>query len=617
MVVLCSDDGYMWRKFLNGAKRPPARYFHQIRVLADQDGGVQVYAFTAFDAHEKIDLQIPGFYNVFRYVTRDGNRLSPGEAIAGYPYEVRPQSLSPVFTPGGVALLATRGDGTASEAMAQLSTETKRGWDHTGQACGVLTAPSTLAYHPRWGYLVANGPYVTRCKDLPAVLSRQAAMNPNSFLAKAATDPPRPTKQPTPEKKAPPLPQGRARYEPGLCSIWWRKDIVFRGDKEFYGAKACLGIVHPLALSVRREHEGLALSAALDANDPNSKSYNLLKLDFTGRNDYRHPTVVPLSSITKEFAAKRITSSFDSEDANCIVNGRRVRASIWGSYVMEDDTLSLTISLGTYAHGMCKFGGKSLEVRLYDMNNNLRADDKGRPGVMDSHDWLVVDTDSGAVSTYYGHPVPVDGELYVVTFSPDTMEISAKKYTGPSGMFQIDNNAWKVWLFGPDSLFSIEGGRKPVTIPVGKYMLNDYTEFADPNHTKRQHRLHCKGDLIRIDVQEGKTEKCKIGSPMVCKLTAAVTGRSVKFKYTWADVAGRNASITEPGSAFYVEPSIKVMNANGRPVDKIKMTWSWEDRAWLLDWRVREGLAGKFTATVECDAGPFITKPATATFTVK
>ena len=36
-----------------------------------------------------------------------------------------------------------------------------------------------------------------------------------------------------------------------------------------------------------------------------------------------------------------------------------------------------------------------------------------------------------------------------------------------------------------------------------------------------------------------------------------------------------------------------------------------------MQWQLRQGLSGTFTATVESDSGPFIPKPATVTFTVK
>jgi TolB-like protein len=621
--VLCSDDGYIWTKLINLAKMPPARAVAQAKLLVDRDGGIQLHLLTILNASPEIVSSFSGYSKILRYVTRDGKSWSPTEAIAGYPYKASPPSMCLARAQDGVAVLATKG-GLTSEAVAQLSIETEHGWEHTGQALGVLVAPSALTYHPRWGYVVANGPYVTRCKDLPAVLSRQAALNSDSVLAKVEPDPPPPARENEATKKAPPpLPIGQARYEPCRGVVWWQKNLVFRGSSlprnrdDFSNAKACLGIVHPHALAVRTEHEGLALSIALDANDPNSKSYKLMKLDFTGRNDFRHPTVVPLTCIQTDYASKQISSDFDNMDANCIVGDRRVRARVGATYDISGDELSLSVFLGTCAKGLCQFGNRSFMVCVYDTNSNLRVGDKGRHGVVESHDWVVVDAGNGLVESYYGCPVSIDGKLYVVTFSPDTMKLSAEKYTGQSGLLQIDHGAWEVWLQGSDSVFRIRGGSNPVPIPVGHYTLSSYTEFADPERREGSYRLLCTDDLAQIDVRDGNTVNCKLGSPVVCSLTATVTGRSVTFKYSYTDVAGWDAAITEPGSRFRVDPSIRVLDAGNRPVDKAVMKWSGAEQAWVLDWQVRAGLTGKFTAVAECDAGPLTPKPVTATFTLK
>jgi hypothetical protein len=84
------------------------------------------------------------------------------------------------------------------------------------------------------------------------------------------------------------------------------------------------------------------------------------------------------------------------------------------------------------------------------------------------------------------------------------------------------------------------------------------------------------------------------------------------------DVSGRRADVWPPNWESSPPPSIKIVASDNRPVDRIKLSeGDWSTDGWRIEWKVREGLSGTFTATMESDTGPFITKPATATFTVK
>ena len=93
----------------------------------------------------------------------------------------------------------------------------------------------------------------------------------------------------------------------------------------------------------------------------------------------------------------------------------------------------------------------------------------------------------------------------------------------------------------------------------------------------------------------------------------------MRFHYAEKTALGPPADIWLPGDAKFPNygRALVVAGADGKPVFKSGMEWDWGKGDWVVKWQVREGLSGTFTATVEGDAGPFITKPATATFTVK
>ena len=111
-----------------------------------------------------------------------------------------------------------------------------------------------------------------------------------------------------------------------------------------------------------------------------------------------------------------------------------------------------------------------------------------------------------------------------------------------------------------------------------------------------------------------------MGSPVAGKLDNAVSDRKAHFHYTEKTAIGLPVDIWRPGEskdgADY-ERHIKITDATGRPVARIRMNWDWGKHDWAAEWEPRADLNGTFTATIECDSGPFIRKPATATFTVK
>jgi hypothetical protein len=274
----------------------------------------------------------------------------------------------------------------------------------------------------------------------------------------------------------------------------------------------------------------------------------------------------------------------------------------------------LWLNLGVVGQTTCQFGKKRREIRIHDTNSNLAIGDAAVADDANGHDRVVVylDGENKAFSSY-GHPISVDGELYDVTMSADRKTVAAKPYSGPVGGLRINHAGWSALLNGKLSQYALMGGTEPVWLPPGKYTLNECVTSADPN--KPGYNLKWRFAARAIDIHPGKTTDVAIGSPLVTKLTATVSGRSVTFLYQWKPLGEGSVSINRPQDSRTPYTYLRIVDSNKRPVYGTDMEWSSDGRS--ATWSPRDGLNGTFTATVEHDAGPFITKPATATFTVK
>ena len=222
-------------------------------------------------------------------------------------------------------------------------------------------------------------------------------------------------------------------------------------------------------------------------------------------------------------------------------------------------------------------------------------------------------------SSSYGLPVAVDGKLYVVSVSPDGKTVSAKPYRGPSCCVRISRPAWSAHLEGQGASFDLSGGMDPVPIPPGRYTITKYTEYSSADPNVPRYKMVSGAGGADFDISADKVFRLPFSSPLLGKLTARVRERTAEFHYSEHNEIGMPADIWLPGdhSGANYQRTLIISDAQHRPVYKMGMSWDWGNGNWSANWQPLDGLSGTFTATVEHDTGPFITKPATATFTVK
>ncbi len=643
VTLLSSSNGYRWEKMPG---KQIAFNMSNIQIVPRSDGTIELYAVPALPGriwprghHQAYKFRMRTAYKQLVRFVHNGSEWSPKEIMTGFIWDEAPDHISLTRDNQGLIVLATTGSSFTSFGYVQIVREKEGHWQSTGPVKGFVMRSGELAYHSRWGYVMSHGGYFKRSRQLPELFAAAAAKTPKPILV----EPPfstgtvisqyrrsggklvqdlgiqfvPPKARPPRRRKQPPPKPGEVRYKtPGnyVCNSRIQIDDEKRLAKPTPGC----GTVHPNAVVVTMEHNGLPIALALDSDDPNSVHYELVRCDFSGKGDFRKATVVHRESMFFYPPTKRFETIFKAKPTYVTLDGRIVPAEIVINYVEKADRRTLALQMRALAEGMCRFGDKQYKVEIYDDNNNLRLGDATWPGSQKGYDTVHVSVRPGIAPTVrYGEPVSIDGKLYDVRISADGNSVTALDYKGPAGLLKIGRPAWNAWLICGKTRFTVAGGMDPIPVPPGEYKLVSFNEFSSSDTSKPRYRLHVGGP-INFRLKSGETASVDIGSPMRTKLMADVSGRAVKFRYNERDTSGNGAEFYRPGQDVPArERHLKIVDSNNKPVIGLWMDSGYASCRWNVRWTVRKGLSGTFTATVESDSGPFIPKPATVTFTVK
>jgi TolB-like protein len=637
--LLASSDGYDWQALPGNW---PAM---SVRLLARDGGSLEMYLKRNLRTGGEIAQfrAMPVFGRLMRFASRDGRNWSRGEVIAEYAYDDQPLWIAPAPAKGGSLLLASVRHRLTVDRYLRVWTESAGQWNPDFDVWGFMPSTGSLAVHPKWGYVVSwmsadCGPYVMRSRAMPELLAEAGKLAPASAVAAAkggpnnaprtdstgkaefgaVRDKPASPKSPVPPPRLPPPGPGDMRFvRPRDYSN--HEAISLRDPNDFATAAPGCGTVNPRAIVATVKHNGRKFSLALDSKSPSSLQYDLLRIDLSGKGDFKQTIAIPRIGVGRETVsgAETFWHSFEAEAVNLRFKDRVVPARIAAVY-HQGPPKSMEVFLRVAAEGMCQFGQKLHKVHIYDNNNNLHLGDAVAAGGKTGHDSIMVHLDHGLETfSFYGHPLVVDGELYTVTLSADAWKVSATKYAGPTGTIKAGNSAWGAWLNGDNFRLLLQAGPQPAPVPTGKYTLSNYAEYAVTDSGPARLALACAGEHA-IEVRAGQSVSIPAGSPVTGTLRAELAGRTVTFRYSEQDARGNPANIilVENDLPNY-KRSLRITDSTKRPVYGKEMGFNGSRDAWEVDWAPGEGVSGTFTATVEADTGPFITKPATATFTVK
>ncbi len=609
-------------------------------------------------------------YAKLKRYSYDGHKWSAGVSMAHYHHDLVPHYLSAARSGQGAVVLSSAGSAGASGDGLAIIHDQGGKVSCSGSSRGLINGAASIGHHPRWGFVVANGSYVMRSNALPAMLTMCAKATPAPAVTKQAMLPytrfvsygaqgelksthvwhldNRGRVEPSAPGVTPKATLGQLHWinTPGL-----HNSFAFRmeGKANFKPAKAGSGTVRPDARVVTFRNDGHPISVAIDSAHPDAVHYDVLRVDVTGKGNFIGAPIVPWyyryyaprynedkdqwkrsvygpkrnAPVSEPQSSLKLPMLMETHcEARTVMlksAGGEVPAYASGIYT-EGKVPALTFSLIAAAEGLCMFGDEQLKVYVCDDNNTLRLGDSLPGAGGGGHDRIIIVLkDGSSVSSSLSKPVPLNGKLYVVKVSSGTMKISSKPYTGQVCTIRINHVAWKARIDGRGFSYNIVGGPEPLQLPPGYYLLATYSEYSSANPNAQRYTLVINRGGIRMELAPGGNVTIPIGSPLVGTLDITVVDRTVKLHYTEKTGVRLPADICLPGDKYGpdYERHVSISDENGRPVVRINMDWDWGKHDWVAQWQPRTELKGTFTATIECDSGPFIAKPATATFTVK
>ena len=444
--------------------------------------------------------------------------------------------------------------------------------------------------------------------------------------------------RPDPMRKEHPEP--KITTPPGVLQFVIPGGTAHRGGEVFHftGAEAFTkpapgsGTVSPNALTVALKRGNLTLAIALDSKAKDSLHFDLLRLDFTGKGDFREAYVVERVALGADRRTRELTYHFAAWPLEVTLGARKVPIRLWCDYgerqVAGSGQPARSMELGVVlcAQGKCRFGKKVHMVRLHDGDGNLRMNDPVPPSLpVLRGDEITIDPRlaKGKVTCaaygYYGHPIVVDGRLWNLTVSDDSTKFAAVPYDGPTGSIRIDQDSWWGHFIGERLLFHLRAGHQAVPVPVGRYRLREYGQHIVTKRWKARHLLVLREQSLSgrhavvARVAAGKTDEIAIGCPLKGTIRPVRNGNVVEFHMTFTDVAGR------PDPIMYQSPwvTFSIFDAAGRKLTSFSGRLSRRLGRHLGRWKVPADLRGTFSVSVEFAKSTYPVETPKAVFTIE
>ena len=491
---------------------------------------------------------------------------------------------------------------------------------------GIVNGPTTLAYHPNWGWFLGwilppghewlphdpQGPFVMRGAG-PAGL-----MGSNPTLLAGAEAPAKPVvrQQPAPgAQHQPPSSAGQLRLlrvdprraEPRFGGMVANRESDF--SKPVPGSGA-----NPSAVVATLRGIGRVIKVAIDSRQAGATHPDLLRVDLTGKGDFKNAYLVPLGHRFNYLG--KVAYDFVDKNWTVTVDGKDLPVNCYGLYLWSENSQHFHIQFGWMAQGRCPIGQRQYKVRVLDSNSNLRLGDPAVPEIHGGRavgytmgDRIEVDMGDGRFRDYaifcQGQLAGIDGQLYRLELSEDLASLNAVPYQGPSGAVQVDQAHWSASLISADEIIVIRGNRKPIPVPPGRYVLRYFRQYADEPFQGRRSTFGlappAADDLIEtITVQAGQTVQIKIGMPITATLSVQKRDGSVRFNVVQRDVGGRQLGAMtiwgRSGSIGPEELTVEILEDGGKSVDKMAMRFRGSPQP--LTWQPPAGLRGRFKAVL-------------------
>ena len=311
---------------------------------------------------------------------------------------------------------------------------------------------------------------------------------------------------------------------------------------------------------------GAPVSAALTG----AKDFDALRLDLTGKGNFRNAATVPVRTTRK--SANMYMASIGPAQISFKKNRKTIPVTVSGQYYENEGIPRLYVILTAAVEGSCAFGKTIRKVRITDASGNLRFDDAatGR-NATGRYDLVQLADENGqfgasssAPSTVLGHPIQIGGTWY--TMRVRGMKVSAARSTCSMGKITGKGEKWQLMLRGRKYTITVAGGSEPVKTPADTYQVMRCNYFHTGSAGKTPAMVGSYPHLS-VKVRPGRTLAIPMGLPIKATISATVKNRKVAFSVKRTDAAGnRIVSVVNAAGRRPKAPAIDVIDKTGKVV---------------------------------------------------
>jgi hypothetical protein len=358
------------------------------------------------------------------------------------------------------------------------------------------------------------------------------------------------------------------------------------------------GIVHPHArVATFEPYGGVPIKAAIDADDPDAKEPNLIRLDFTGEGDFTQAAVLHFAP-QRESGRDWFQASFGPTNVIIQRDGVQIPVCIEGEYVRSGGFHRwCTLFLGTAVQTSLPIGDLHYPVRIIDGNSNLLFNDRsGRPGrsglgFLSHHSAdtvMIGDPVSGfgadSLRLAYGQPAHLGGSWYDIRVDGRGSGVLAEVLPLRGGKLQLAARQWEAVLENDDHYFQLSGGTEPIDLPAGSYHLLYYVEHpgADAG-TERRAFLSVGHPYSRprpdsqptVHIRDGEVLDLLVGAPLTARITAHQRDeRVLSLSLELTDRGGRRiGNVRESNGRLPDQPTIRIYDSDGNEVHSARLEY--------------------------------------------
>ncbi|MCJ7543441.1 MAG: hypothetical protein MUP47_02565 [Phycisphaerae bacterium] len=436
------------------------------------------------------------------------------------------------------------------------------------------------------------------------------------------------------------LPEGQLAYlsKPPMISIQAHRYIHWR----FGRPEGDIGTVHPNAVVATSIEGPLQFAVAIDADKPDAPQPTLLRVNTSGKLDFRQAAVIPLTPRSPQGGAATSYAAGPGA-ATLQVDGQTIPVTLHGEYEHSLGSRYLKLGLECVLQGACRFGNRVLAVRIADGDGNGRIGDLVLPmlrsgAVIGRTPGYTVNIDLGdgsfakktsLIRTMYGQPVYIDGAWWDLRVSSDRRSVFAHRLGEGTGRVRIRNAHWEAMFLGANHVFRqhYDPSAESFPLPPGRYVVMRYKQWAEADMKDdkpavlieppfpRNGPFLLKGDEASFEVLRDKTLDLPVGTPFQANLKVTGDDRSRQYRvsYRVTDASSSTPAYIRTAADRPVRVAVTVSDRDGAKLSQVDMSHQADMKA-EGQWNAPADAKGPFTAVATMECGDFAADTQRVTF---